>query len=207
MSWCESVWVHLIWDSVRLRFTSILSRCEFRRNRYLLWPWRAVYVWQAASLCGLCCFNVFLFFGMQFVLVWMFAVWFLSVCWLLSSPQHPARGCPADARLRLWVCSWHPPSVRLSASLALHTPVAALCSEAPKLPLCPCWSPHQGGDLPACGNLSSFTAPSHKCRSYLDPFVFLCVCAIQLLRISLPLWESEVFCKLSVDVLWELFCM
>ena len=64
-------------------------------------------------------------------------------------------------------------SVRESLRFALRTPVAALSSVAPKLPpsatrsLCP-----RRGFL-VCGNLSSFAAPSHWCRS--RPYSFVSV--------------------------------
>ena len=60
-----------------------------------------------------------------------------------------------------------------SLRFALRTPVAVLSSVAPKLPpsatcsLCP----RRG--FTVCGNLSSFTAPSHWCRS--GPYSFVSV--------------------------------
>lgn len=212
MSWCESVWVHLIWDSMHLRFTYILLLYEFRRR--LSTVALEGYLYVAVSLCSLCWFNFFF--------CCCRAVWFgclpslSSVCagchplsgthlWSLRPSTQP-ESAPAADRLRL--LSAAPGSSPLCRSLSVlrcthwlpHSPLRLQSSPSVW------WSPHQG-DFPACGNLASSTAPSHEHRSYLDPLVFLSVCAIQLFRISLPFWKSEVFCKHSVDVLWELFCM
>lgn len=106
------------------------------------------------SLCSLCHFN-FSVFGVQFG--WDACRHFLSVCWpsslprtqpLKPAPQRPARVCPScGASQAAECCSRHQPSVRVSPSLALDTPVAAFSSEAPKLPLCLMISP--AGRLPS----------------------------------------------------------
>ena len=87
----------------------------------------------------------------------------------LPAPAHPSGG--ADQPLGLVSAGRCRSSVRESLCFALRTPVAALSSVAPKLPpstthsLCP-----RRGFL-VCGNLSTFTAPSHCCRSHPYSFV------------------------------------
>ena len=61
---------------------------------------------------------------------------------------------------------WHRSSVRESLCFALRTPVAAVSSVAPKLPpSLPTPRLHQWRGFLVCGDLSSFTATSQKCRS------------------------------------------
>ena len=106
------------------------------------------------------------------------------------SPAHPGGG--TDKPLGLVSATQHRASVRESLRFALRTPVAALSSVAPKLPpsttrsLCP-----RRGFL-VCGNLSSFTAPSHWCRS--RPYSFVSVisfffCPTQVRGEFLAFWE------------------
>ena len=77
----------------------------------------------------------------------------------LPAPARPSGG--ADKPLGLVSAGRHRSSVWESLHFALHTPVAVLSSVSPNLPpsttrsLCP-----QRAFL-VCGNLSSFTAPSH----------------------------------------------
>ena len=125
-------------------------------------------------------------------------------------PQHPACACPPRQATQAGDCQAALPSVQVSLRFALSTPVAVLSSKTLKLPLCP----HQWGDFPACGNISSFTAPSQKCRSHHDSFLSLSFSVIlfsfalpSYLEIFLNFWESEVFCQHPVDVLWESFHM
>ena len=96
--------------------------------------------------------------------------------------QLPAPACPGgwtDKPLGLVSAGLHQSSVRESLHFALRTPVAALSSMALKLPptatrsLCP-----RRGFL-LCGNLSSFTAPSHWCMS--RPYSFVSVISFFLL--------------------------
>ena len=110
-------------------------------------------------------------------------------------PQLPATaraGGWADKPLGLVSAGWHRSSVRESLHFALCTPVAVLSSTAPKLPLstsrrlCP-----QRGFL-VCGKLSSFTNPSHWCRSH--PYSFVSVfslffCPTQVHGEFLAFWE------------------
>ena len=86
----------------------------------------------------------------------------------LSAPARPGGG--ADKPLGLVSAGWHESSVRESLRFALRTPVAALSSVAPKLPPA---TPHlcQWRRFLACGNFSSFTAPSQRCRSRPYSFV------------------------------------
>ena len=90
----------------------------------------------------------------------------------LSSQPPPA---PAGEQTSLGLVSagQHRSSVQESLCFALRTPVAALSSVAPKLPpsSTPSLCPRRG--FLVCGNLSSFTAPSHWCRS--RPY-FFCLC-------------------------------
>ena len=82
------------------------------------------------------------------------------------------RTAPGDKPLGLVSAGQHRSSLWESLRFALHTPVAALSSVAPKLPpsntrsLCP-----RRGFL-VCGNLSSFTAPS----LVQVPSLFFCLC-------------------------------
>ena len=149
---------------------------------YLLWPWRAIYMWQC--LCVACVGLISFFCCCR-------AVWFgclpslSSVCagchplsrthlWSLRPSTQPES---APAAERLGLLSAAPGSSPLCRSLSVlrcthwlpHSPLRLQSSPSVW------WSPHQG-DFPACGNLASSTAPSHELRSHLDPLVFLCVC-------------------------------
>ena len=90
-------------------------------------------------------------------------------------PQLPAPTCPsgwADKPLRLVSPGWQRSSVWESLHFALCNPVAALCSVAPKFPPPPA-TPHLRlcrGFL-VCGNFSSFTVSSQRCRSHPYSFV------------------------------------
>ena len=65
----------------------------------------------------------------------------------------------------------HWSSVQESLRFALCTPVAALSSVAPKLPPSATRSLLPWRGFLVCGNLSSFTTPSHWCRSHPYSFV------------------------------------
>ena len=52
--------------------------CEFRRNSYLLWSWRAVFIWECP--CIACIILIFLVW--QLFLVWMPATCFPQWSWL-----------------------------------------------------------------------------------------------------------------------------
>ena len=52
---------------------------EFRRNSYLFWFWRSVFMWE--HLCIAVC-PIFSIWGL--ILVWMSAISFLGLCWTLS---------------------------------------------------------------------------------------------------------------------------
>ena len=83
-------------------------------------------------------------------------------------PQPPApapAGGGADKPLRLVSAARRRASVRESLRFALCTLVAALSSVAPKLPPSATHSLRPRRGFLVCGNLSSFTAPSHGCRS------------------------------------------
>ena len=108
----------------------------------------------------------------------------------LPAPSRPRGG--ADKPLGLVSAARRRASVRESLRFALRTPVAALSSVAAKLPssttrsLCP-----RRGFL-VCGYLSSFTAPSHWCRSC--PYSFVSVisfffCPTQVRGEFLAFWE------------------
>ena len=90
-----------------------------------------------------------------------------------SAPSPACPGGGANKPLGLVSAAQHRSSVWESLRFALRTPVVSLSSVAPKLPssttrsLCP-----RRGFL-VCGNLSSFTAPSHWCRS--RPYSFVSV--------------------------------
>ena len=89
---------------------------------------------------------------------------------LCLSTQPPPE--PGDVCLRLEsVGYWHWPSVQVSLHSGCHKAVAVFSSEALKLPLCPCWSPCWRGDVPECGNLSSFRARSQG--HSVQPVIFL----------------------------------
>lgn len=123
-----------------------------------------------------------------------------------TSPSLPQWWVP-----QAWEC-WAALTVQVSLCFGLSEPVTMLSSEAPKLPLCPCWSACQWMDFPSCRKIFPFTAPSQGHRSqvpswFLSPLLlfffklFLLPCP----AIFLLFWKSEVFCPCSIDVLWELF--
>ena len=66
-----------------------------------------------------------------------------------------------------------------SLRFALHSPVAALSSVAPMLPPSATHSLCPRRDFLVCGNLSSFTAPSHWCMA--RPYSFVSVISVFLL--------------------------
>ena len=79
------------------------------------------------------------------------------------SPARPGGG--ADKPLGLVSAGRHRSSVRESLRFALRTPVAVLSPVALKLPPSATHSLHPRRGFLVCANLSSFTAPSHWCRS------------------------------------------
>ena len=89
----------------------------------------------------------------------------------LPAPARPGGG--ADKPLGLLSPGRHRSSVRESLRFALCTPVAALSSVAPKLPPSATRSLRPRRGFLVCGNLSSFTAPSHWCRSRPYSLFFL----------------------------------
>ena len=108
----------------------------------------------------------------------------------LPAPAHP--GGWADKPLRLVSAGRPRSSMRESLHFALHTPVAALSSVAPKLPPSATRSLCLRRGFLVCGNLSSFTAPSHWCRSH--PYSFVSVisfffCPTQVRGEFLAFWE------------------
>ena len=88
----------------------------------------------------------------------------------LPAPARPGRG--VDKPLGLVSAGRPRSSVRESLRFALCTPVAALSSVAPKLSPSATRSLRPQRGCLVCGNLSSFTAPSHWCRS--RPYSFVC---------------------------------
>ena len=125
--------------------------------------------------------------------------------WPKPEPQLPApphRGGWADKPLGLVSAGWHSSSMRESLRFALCTSIAAFSSVAPKLPPSATCSLRPRRGFLVCGNLSSFTAPSHWCRSC--PYSFVSVFSFALPRCVgsfLPFGRSEVFCQHSVGVL------
>ena len=120
------------------------------------------------------------------------------------SPIHPGRW--ADKHLRLVSAGQHQSSVQESLCFSLCTPVAALSSVAPKLPPCHTPSPPVKGLL-VCGNLSSCTAPSWRCRSHPYPFASVfCFffCPTHVCVDFLAFWEVwgllPAFSRCSVEV-------
>ena len=119
----------------------------------------------------------------------------LPAIWPKPEPQLPAPARPggwADKPLGLVSAGWHWSSVWESLRFALHTPVAALSSLAPKLPPSATLSLRPWRGFLVCGNLSSFTAPSHWCRSC--PYSFVSVisfffCPTQVHGEFLAFWE------------------
>ena len=96
--------------------------------------------------------------------------------WSKPEPQLPAPARPcggADKPLGLVSAAQHRSSVWESLRFALCTPVAALSSMALKLPYSATRSVRLRRGFLVCGNLSSFTAPSHWCRS--RPYSFVSV--------------------------------
>ena len=89
----------------------------------------------------------------------------------LPAPNRPGRW--ADKPLGLVSAGRHGSSVPESLCFALCTPVAALSSVAPKLPPSATRSLHPRRGFLVCGNLSSFTAPSQRCRSHPYSFVYV----------------------------------
>ena len=85
------------------------------------------------------------------------------------SPARPSGG--ADKPLGLVSAARRRASVQESLRFALRTPVAALSSEALKLPPSATCSLCPRRAFLVCGNLSSFRAPSHWCRSHPYSFV------------------------------------
>ena len=121
-----------------------------------------------------------------------------------SSPWDPteARASAPSPRPPRWVSRqasqagecWSAPilCVRESLRFALRTPVAALSSVALKLPPSATRSLRPRRGFLACGNLSSFTAPSHWCRSCpysLSLWFFFFFCSTQLRGEFLAFWE------------------
>ena len=127
---------------------------------------------------------------------------------LSSQPPPIPAGRWADKPLGLVSVGQHRSSVQESLHFALCTPLAVLSSVAPKLPPT---SPHPSlckwrGFL-VCGNLSSFTAPSQRCRSC--PYSFVSVfsfffCPTQVRGEFLAFWEVwgllPAFSRCSVGV-------
>ena len=115
--------------------------------------------------------------------------------WLKPEPQLPAPAYPggwADKPLGLVRAGRHHSSVQESLCFALRTPVAVLSSVAPKLPASTTRSLRLWTGFLVCGNLSSFTAPSHWCRS--RPYSFVSVisfffCPTQIHGEFLAFWE------------------
>ena len=124
-----------------------------------------------------------------------------------TSPSLPQWWVP-----QAWEC-WAALTVQVSLCFGLSEPVTMLSSEAPKLPLCPCWSACQWMDFSSCRKIFPFTVPSQGHRSqvpfwFLSPlllFFFLNFFLLPCPAIFLLFWKSEVFCPCSIDVLWELF--
>ena len=114
---------------------------------------------------------------------------------LKPEPQLPAPACPGvwtGKPLGLVSAGRHRSSVRESLCFALRTLVGALSSMALKLPpsATRCLRPRRG--FLVCGNISSFTAPSHWCRS--RPYSFVSVisfffCPTQVRGEFLAFWE------------------
>ena len=82
--------------------------------------------------------------------------------------------------------------MRESLRFALRTPVAALSSMAPKFPPSTTCSLRPQRCFLVCGNLSSFTAPSHWCRP--RPYSFVSVisfffCPTQVCGEFLAFWD------------------
>ena len=115
-------------------------------------------------------------------------------------PQLPVPAGPgrwADKPLGLVSAGWHLSSVRESLRFALRTPVAALSSTALKLLPSATHSFRPRRGFLVCRNLSSFTAPSQRCRSCPYSFVSVfpfCFCPTQVRGKFLAFWE--VWCLL-----------
>ena len=91
----------------------------------------------------------------------------------LSSQPCPPRRVSRQASLGLVSAARCRASVRESLCFALRIPVAALSSVAPKLSPSATRRLHLQRGFLVCGNLSSFTAPSHWCKS--RPYSFASV--------------------------------
>lgn len=130
--------------------------------------------------------------------------------WSLSLRAQPPPTC-----LRLWFLGqryqW---SVRLSLVFSLLSLAVALFSQGFEVPLHLSRPPHQFGDTPGCGFLSSFTAPSQECCSCPDFLYFLFSLSRPLFfspllfypvmwRVSGPFLRFKVFCQCSVDILHD----
>ena len=106
------------------------------------------------------------------------------------SPHPPSRW--ADKPLGLVSAGQQRSSVQESLRFALCTPVAVLSSVAPKLPPSTTCSLRPRRGFLVCGNFSSFTAPSQRCRSH--PYSFVSVfsfffCPTQVCGDILASWE------------------
>ena len=137
-----------------------------------------------------------------------------------SQPQSSPWGLTSEAQASA-------PSPHMPWQVSRQTPQAGECWLAPILyagisPLCPLHpcccallrgseasplpTPHlrQGRGSLGCGNFSSFTAPSQRCRSHPYSFVSFFLFSFALPRYVgsfLPFGKSEVFCQHSVGVL------
>ena len=122
-------------------------------------------------------------------------------------PQLPAPtplGGWAEKPLGLVSAGRHRSSAWESLHFALRTPLAVLSSVAPKLPPSATCSLRSRRAFLVCRKLSSFTAPSHWCRSC--PYSFVSVfsfffCPTQVREEFLAFERSEIFCQHSVGVL------
>ena len=98
----------------------------------------------------------------------------------------------------------HWSSVQESLCFALCTPVAALSPMVLKLHT-PTPHPHQWRGFLVCGNFSSFTAPSQRCRSHPYSFVCFFFCPTQVCGDFLAFWDVwgllPAFRRYSVGVL------
>ena len=126
---------------------------------------------------------------------------------VFTQPTPTLPGGWAEKPLGLVSAGRHWSSVRASLRFALHTPVAVLSSMAPKLPHFATRSLRQWRGFLVCGNFSSFTAPSQRCRSH--PYSFVSVfsfffCPTQVYGEFLAFWEVwgllPAFSRCSVGV-------
>ena len=127
----------------------------------------------------------------------------------LPAPPHPAH--PGGEQTSLsgwWVLIGTDPLCRNLS--ALPSAPLLLCSSPWLWSLPPPLLSCQWRGFLVCGNFSSFTAPSQRCRScpFLLSLFFLFSFALpRYVGSFLPFGKSEVFCQRSVGVLWELFHM